>query len=533
MHRSNDVLKNQGTRLWVAFALIFLGFVIFRVSWICDDAYITFRSIQNFINGYGLVYNVGERVQSFTHPLWMLLISTLYFVISKVAGLNFPSQLPLIVIVLSWVISLSAALIFAIAHRDKPSATILGLLILASSKAFTDFAAAGLENPLTYLFIAVFYWRFFLMYRDERSIRPIDLFIMSLIVGLSILNRMDTALIFLPALVMLWWSTPNKLKGALAIFAGFFPFILWELFSTVYYGFPFPNTAYAKLNSGISAGAYVHQGFMYFLNSISLDPITLLTIMTAGVALIGLREKRFLPAILGLWLYVFYILRIGGDYMSGRFLSTLVFLSVMTLAYVDLEWKNFALPASILILLFGISTQTAPFLSDSSYEDTFIDNNAIANERGFRYQEWGFLRMSRNRLLPDSPYANDKWTTDGSRDVVESGAIGLQGYMQGPNVHILDVMALTDPLLARLPALDRGHWRIGHIERLVPEGYRETLLTGENRISDPYLKEYYDYLSLITHSPIWDRNRVITIWEFTIGAYSGLMDSYINGQSNN
>ena len=420
----------------MTFALIFLGFVIFRVSWICDDAYITFRSIQNFINGYGLVYNVGERVQSFTHPLWMLLLSTLYFVVSKIAGINFPSQLPMIVIVLSWVMSLSAVLVFAIAHKDRPSASILGLLILASSKAFTDFAAAGLENPLTYLLIAVFYWRFFLLFHEESSIRPIDLFIMSFIVGLSILNRMDTVLIFLPALVTLWWSKPNKLKGALTIIAGFFPFILWELFSTFYYGFPFPNTAYAKLNSGISAGAYVHQGFMFFLNSISLDPITLLTIMTAGVALIVLREKRYLPVTLGLWLYLFYILRIGGDYMSGRFLSTLVFLSVMTIAYVDLKWNNFALPASILILLFGLSTQTAPLLSDSSYEDTFIDSSGIANERGFRYQEWGLLRMNRNRLLPDSPYANKGWTTDGSRDIVESGAIGLQGYIPVSYTHL-------------------------------------------------------------------------------------------------
>jgi hypothetical protein len=39
---------------------------------------------------------------------------------------------------------------------------------------------------------------------------------------------------------------------------------LWELFSIVYYCFPFPNTAFAKLdNSGQSAAALMSQGLYY------------------------------------------------------------------------------------------------------------------------------------------------------------------------------------------------------------------------------------------------------------------------------
>ena len=29
------------------------------------------------------------------------------------------------------------------------------------------------------------------------------------------------------------------------------PLLAWELFSLLFYGFPFPNTYYAKLNTGI------------------------------------------------------------------------------------------------------------------------------------------------------------------------------------------------------------------------------------------------------------------------------------------
>jgi len=49
-------------------ALLFFLVVIVRTAWVCDDAYITFRTARNFINGHGMRWNHFERVQSFTHP---------------------------------------------------------------------------------------------------------------------------------------------------------------------------------------------------------------------------------------------------------------------------------------------------------------------------------------------------------------------------------------------------------------------------------------------------------------------------------
>ena len=37
---------------------------------------------------------------------------------------------------------------------------------------------------------------------------------------------------------------------------GFIPLIAWELFSLIYYGFLLPNTAYAKLNTGLPQHAW-------------------------------------------------------------------------------------------------------------------------------------------------------------------------------------------------------------------------------------------------------------------------------------
>src|ERR1044072_5834284 len=49
--------------------------ILFRTAWVSDDAFITFRTVDNLLNGYGLRWNVVERVQSYTHPLWMFAIA--------------------------------------------------------------------------------------------------------------------------------------------------------------------------------------------------------------------------------------------------------------------------------------------------------------------------------------------------------------------------------------------------------------------------------------------------------------------------
>jgi hypothetical protein len=41
------------------------------------------------------------------------------------------------------------------------------------------------------------------------------------------------------------------------------PAVLWTLFALVYYGFPFPNTAYAKLAMGIDPADLRTQGALY------------------------------------------------------------------------------------------------------------------------------------------------------------------------------------------------------------------------------------------------------------------------------
>jgi len=233
-----------------------------------DDAYITLRTIDHWVNGHGLVYNVGERVQSYTHPLWMLLLSLPYF---------FTHETFFTVITVSILLVITGLYIFATRIASSVTVSLMGILGLSLSKSFIDYTTSGLENPLTY-FLLIVYLGLYL--KGKLSNR--EHLWLSILCALGILNRLDLGLLFLPPLLYSLFNAFSWRRIYLTTL-GFIPIVLWELFSLFYYGFLFPNTAYAKLNTGIPQAELWQQGFSYFINSLERDPITLTVIGAAMV----------------------------------------------------------------------------------------------------------------------------------------------------------------------------------------------------------------------------------------------------------
>ncbi len=54
--------------------LAFLVVMAWTHRWMADDAFIDVRVVNNVLAGHGPVYNVGERVEAYTNPLWVLLL---------------------------------------------------------------------------------------------------------------------------------------------------------------------------------------------------------------------------------------------------------------------------------------------------------------------------------------------------------------------------------------------------------------------------------------------------------------------------
>ena len=62
--------------------------------------------------------------------------------------------------------------------------------------------------------------------------------------------------------------------------------------------------------------------------------------------------------------------------------------------------------------------------------------------------------------------------------------------------------------------------------REIPAGYQESLATGDNRIENPYLHEYYEKLLLVMKAPLFNRERMRTILDLNRGRFDYLLERY-------
>jgi arabinofuranosyltransferase len=307
----------------------------------------------------------------------------------------------------------------------------------------------------------------------------------------------------------------------------------WLAFSCFYYGFPFPNTAYAKLNTGIAFHESVVQGALYVLDSLTYDSLTLLVILTSLIiawAAYGWQKRAIA---LGAGLYILYIVRIGGDFMSGRFFTAPLLCAVVLITRYDFEKVTPLRYAIVLIsiVVLGLSIPYPTLVSGTVDYETlparlFLRETGISDEAMFYARDLGLLRYHRDEPMPSHPWREQGEQLRASEEVVvvRNKSIGLYGYYVGPEVHIIDRLALTDPLLARLPARRTVDWRPGHFERVIPAGYIESLQFRRNEIEDPNLARYYDKLTTITQGPLWSPQRWLEIVRINFGAYDELIE---------
>ena len=71
-----DMDRVRPLGVWVlgALPIAFLGVVMWQARWIGDDGLINIRVVNNILDGYGPVFNVGERVEVYTSPLWVFVL---------------------------------------------------------------------------------------------------------------------------------------------------------------------------------------------------------------------------------------------------------------------------------------------------------------------------------------------------------------------------------------------------------------------------------------------------------------------------
>jgi arabinofuranosyltransferase len=342
-------------------------------------------------------------------------------------------------------------------------------------------------------------------------------------------NRLDTGLFYFPALVMILLKQRSGRSFWILVLSTL-PILLWEAFSLLYYGFLFPNTAYAKLNTGIAESDLFRQGWLYLENLQQWDVLTLFTILAGMILAFILGKPRERAIALGILLNLLYILYIGGDFMSGRFFAAPLLVSVILLVRLLPPFpKKGKLAILVTVIILGFMAHSPTQLNTPKSPETAIDKDGIADERAFYFNDSGLMNVDWHApIIPNHPWARDGLALKARGGVSVEYSIGYLGYFAGPGVHLVDRYALADPLLARLPIPDPKEWRIGHFIREIPAGYVETLETGSNQLTDPDLAEYYTKLKLITTSKIFDPERLKTILEMNLGKYDRLIEKYVD-----
>ncbi|MDW8396206.1 MAG: hypothetical protein RMM31_08185, partial [Anaerolineae bacterium] len=486
------------------------------------------RVVDNFVNGYGLVWNTDERVQAYTHPLWLLLLSPIYFVIRE------PYY---VLLAVSAVLSVGAVVLVLRAARTASLVLLAGIL-LTGSKAFVDFSTSGLENPLSHLLVAAFSL-LYIRARWQATVRynvPI-----AALAGLTILNRFDFALLVLPAVVERilsesTWSSRIRL-AAIALS----PAALWMVFSLFYYGFPLPNTFYAKQTAGMPRAEYLERGVAYVVRLIAHDPLTFALIAVSLVLAFMSTQRSMLWSLgLGMLAYSGYTIWIGGDFMEGRFLSA-AFVMGVALVICALDGLrssvkvNLSLGSAAFIL--GLLTIPVPnwlsgypyppqqplFLSTSNhplyalvqhlnYPRLFTFGH-VSDERSTFFSSTSLLAHLHTRSHIEDFWASQfgRALKEGRTRVTVHGMLGFTGFYAGPAVRIIDFVALSDAFIARMPHQEPDDWKIGHIHRLIPDGYVSSRIYGDNRLSNDKLKQLYEDIRRVTQGALlsWERAEAI------------------------
>lgn len=426
-------------------------------SWfLSDDAFISFRYARNLVDGHGLVWNPGERVEGYTNFSWVLLMA---------AGMRLGVEPELLSNVLG--VACGALVLVAVlrcAARGRSLASpfpLLAVLVLAGNRSFAAWCTGGLETMFFALLVFLGFTRL-LAPGDLLSARrsPRDALVCSLFFASAALTRPEGLLFGCLAFLLLLLECARKRWPWRAALLWLVPFGLlvgahfaWR---RAYYGEWLPNTFYAKVG-----GLWLAQGGRYFAYFQACYRIGWF-LPLVPLALLG-PNRRAAASIAGVLLvHGAYVLAVGGDLFELRFFvhvfPLLYWLLVEGLAgLAGLEWSRFPRLPFLLAGAAALALLCATHLGFDRVPGNHFGLQTIEGIDQYthkRQDEGRTLRAAIERgVLP--------------RDVVlcVGGAGAVPYYTCWTTV---DRRGLNDATIARLPVGERG--LVGH-EHDAPHEY--------------------------------------------------------------
>ena len=331
------------------------------VSWfLTDDAFISFRYARNLLNGHGLVFNVGERVEGYSNFLWVLELAAVW----SVSGIRPEHAAPWLSVLFT--AGTLALMLWWIARlpglRMRGLVAWCALALICSSATFAVWTSGGGLETRQFTFFVVAAAVCLSLYRNRRW----GLLAASVSLALASLTRPEGPLIAaccfawfgalqLPTLLNALRRDPEAQgvsigealaetarridwRGLLGLIA---PFALIVgahlLFRYAYYGEWLPNTYYVK-----HVRPWYESGFRY-LWAAALETGLYLLLPLAWYALRArwrdARDGAYALILLIVAAHMLFLARLGGDHFELRPL--------------DFYWPLLAVPAAESIARLG------------------------------------------------------------------------------------------------------------------------------------------------------------------------------------
>ncbi|MCB9760501.1 MAG: hypothetical protein H6739_11735 [Alphaproteobacteria bacterium] len=391
---------------------------LYRRRW-ADDAFITFRYARNLLNGEGLVFNPGERVEGLTNLGWALLLTPVAErdPLSWASGLGLVAALGCVVLLARWCRAQALGL--------PETAAAMGVLTLAPWLPY--WSGMGLETAALALVVTAAWTR----YPLEAQGRGWPM--AGLAMGLAPWLRPDGALaaVVVGARHLLAPAGPRfgrRAAGAAAVVAGLAAALVG--LKLVWFGAILPNTFHAK----VPEGAW-REGLRYLGAVGGVAP--LFTALATAAVLVSWRR---LPAWIAL-AWAGMAVAVGGDIMANARLLVPAWPAVaacVALGVSRVPWRWTATALALLTMvpltatdeLLALREAEGAGISGVQRSTKSMDTASLAP--GLR-GDWAFPAAWMLAHAPD----------DATLAFTE---LGLFGYVNDQRV--IDPLGLTDPVMA-------------------------------------------------------------------------------------
>ncbi|NJD22994.1 MAG: hypothetical protein FIA82_10070 [Melioribacter sp.] len=460
-------LKNPIFRKYFSSVVLLMLSVVFVLlcldyKHIQDDAFITFRYVKNFTGGNGLVFNAGEHVEGYTSILWIMILSVIHLLGFDIISFsqNFGVLLGVCSIWMTYFIAKNNFTFF-LEHKNNNQkrsefnystlAQLLPSIMLTFTGAFQYWSVSGMEVTL-FVFLSLLSIYLYL----DAIIKQKSLILFSTIATLNSLVRPEGIMLF--AIIVLYhlfylhknFSTNDIRKLTKEIFSPEYriPFLIFIvpnflllIFRLSYYGYPLPNTFYAKTGFTLP---YLISGLEYiwdFLKTYLLYGTVLLFPLIIFKKIKSHNSFGLFPIII--ILFFIYTISVGGDVLPlFRFL-----LPILPLIYISFV-------ISVFVFASNLFEQKNNLNIKSLYPATIIIILAITSFNYFVPNEKIKKLAFYETQLVEKMSATGRWLQEkqfqyNRKLTVACTTIGAVSYYS--DAVIIDMLGLTDAAIAHHP----------------------------------------------------------------------------------